>query len=76
MCRTNKIMNVKSRLCEMDQRFAELSAVSARLASMVAQLDRLRTVDQSICHFTDRSTSSHADERILFRQSAERWTQL
>jgi hypothetical protein len=58
MCRANENLNVKLRLREINRRFAELSAVSSRLAVMAAQLDRLRHVDEGICLFTDPSTSS------------------
>jgi hypothetical protein len=58
MCRANENLNVKLRLREINRRFAELSAVSSRLAGMAAQLDSLRHVDESICLFTNRSTSS------------------
>jgi hypothetical protein len=48
MCRTNKKLEVRLRLGEIKRRSAELSAVSSELADMVAQLDRLRKLDERI----------------------------
>jgi hypothetical protein len=48
MCRANKKLEVRLRLGEIKRRSAELSAVSSELADMVAQLDRLRKLDERI----------------------------
>jgi hypothetical protein len=48
MYRTDKKLEVKLRLGEIQRRSAELSAVSSELADMMAQLDRLRKLDERI----------------------------
>jgi hypothetical protein len=60
MYRSNKRLDIKLRLSEINRRFAELNAASSKLAGMATQLDRLRKVNEIVGCFTDRSgPSSH-----------------
>lgn len=72
MYRTDKKLEVKLRLGEIQRRSAELSAVSSELADMVAQLDRLRKLDErigigilSIANRTGKSNSERLSSRSL-----------
>ena len=56
MYRSNKRLDIRLRLSEINRRFAELNAVSSKLAGMAAQLGRLRKVSEGIGRFTDRSS--------------------
>jgi hypothetical protein len=58
MYRPDKNLDIKLRLSEINRRFAELKAVSSKLAGSAEQLSRLRKVDERICLFVDRSGSS------------------
>jgi hypothetical protein len=58
MVSSNKSLDIKLRLNEINRRFAQLSAVSSRLADMAEQLDRLRKVNERIGIFSDRSIPS------------------
>ena len=61
MYRTSKILETKLRLNEMNRRFAELRAVSSKLADMAAQLDRLRKLNGHVGVFIDRSAPSNPE---------------
>jgi hypothetical protein len=58
MYRSNKRLDVRLRLSEINRRFAELNAVSSKLEGMAAQLGRLRKVSEGIGRFTDRGSPS------------------
>lgn len=57
MYRSSKSLNIKLRLGEINRRFAELKAVSSKLAGMAAQLDRLREVNEKLGRPTDRGSA-------------------
>jgi hypothetical protein len=70
MYRTSKILETKLRLNEINRRFAELRAVSSKLADMAAQLDRLRKLNGRVGVFIDRSAPSNpGGDDIIFRAS-------
>jgi len=48
-------LEIKLRLGEIDRRFAELTAISSKLAGMTAQLNRLREADEKMGRFADCS---------------------
>ena len=58
MYRSDKSLEIKLRLREINQRFVELTAVSSKLAGQAAQLGRLREVNEKLGRFTDRSSPS------------------
>jgi hypothetical protein len=58
MCQSDKRLDIKLRLGEIDRRFAELTSVSSKLAHMAERLARLRRVNERICLFIDRSSPS------------------
>jgi hypothetical protein len=59
MYQSDKGLEIKLRLAEIDRRFAQLTAVSSKLAGMTAQLDRLREAHNKIGRFTDCSNPSN-----------------
>jgi len=59
MYRTSKTLETKLRLNEINRRFAELRAISSKLADMAAQLDRLRKVNGRVRVLINRRVSSN-----------------
>jgi len=64
MYRTTEDLEIKLRLGEINQRSAELSAVSLELGAMVAQLPRLRKAYEKIGAFSDRNSSSRRQKAV------------
>jgi hypothetical protein len=73
MCQSDKRLDIKSRLGEIDRKFAKLTAVSSNLAHMAERLARLRRVNERICLFIDRSSDQAVAETMLtIHENSER----
>jgi hypothetical protein len=63
--RTNRNLNVKLRLGEINRRFAELSAISSKLEEMALQLDRLRTLNGRIELLGHRNCAQSRKDSVI-----------